>query len=291
MDIRYRKIRNIMILILFLNLAVSVAKISYGMLTNTLSMQSDGYHSLFDGVSNIVGIVGIQVACKPPDAEHPYGHRKFETLASIFIAVLLISVAFKIVSSAFSRFGSNDVPEVTLISFLIMIGTMIVNYFVTTYEYRSGKKLQSEVLIADSMHTKSDIYVSLSVIVGLIAIKAGFPILDPLIAVVIAGVIIHAGYSIIKQSASVLCDQSQLDPEDICKVAYSVEGVLQCTTIRTRGVAGNIFMDMRLGVRHDISITESHTISHLVENKLKEHFDGVQDVVIHIEPVSIESAS
>jgi cation diffusion facilitator family transporter len=291
MDTRYRKIRNIMILILFLNLAVSVAKISYGMLTNTLSMQSDGYHSLFDGVSNIVGLVGIQVASKPPDAEHPYGHRKFETLASVFIAVLLISVALKIVSSAFSRFGSSDVPEVTLISFLIMIGTMMVNYFVTTYEYRSGKKLQSEVLIADSMHTKSDIYVSLSVIIGLIAIKAGFPIIDPLISVVIAGVIIHAGYSIITQSASVLCDKSQIDPEEICKVAYSVKGVLECTTIRTRGVAGNIFMDMRIGVRHDISITESHVIADLVEDRLKERFDGIQDIVIHIEPVSIEPAS
>ncbi len=291
MDTRYRKIRNIMILILFLNLAVSVAKIVYGRLTHTLSMQSDGYHSLFDGVSNIVGIVGIQVASKPPDTEHPYGHRKFETMASVFIAVLLISVAFKIVSSAFSRFGSGDVPEVTLISFVIMIGTMIVNYFVTTYEHRSGTKLQSEVLVADSMHTKSDIYVSLSVIIGLIAIKVGFPILDPLIAVVIAGVIIHVGYSIILQSTSVLCDQSQLNPEDVCEAAYSVEGVLECTAIRTRGVTGNIFMDMRIGVRHDLSIVESHAIAHQVEDKLKERFDGVQDVVIHIEPVTLEPSS
>jgi cation diffusion facilitator family transporter len=291
MDARYRKIRNIMILILFLNLAVAVAKIVYGTLTNTLSMQSDGYHSMFDGVSNIVGLIGIQVASKPPDTEHPYGHRKFETMASVFIAVLLISVAFKIVSSAFSRFGSNDVPEVTLISFLIMIGTMIVNYFVTTYEYRRGTQLQSEVLVADSMHTKSDIYVSLSVIIGLIAIKAGFPILDPLIAVVIAGVIIHAGYSIIIQSASVLCDGSQLNPEDICDVAYSVEGVLECTAIRTRGVTGNIFMDMKIGVRHNLSIVESHAIADQVEDKLKERFDGVQDIVIHVEPASLEPAS
>lgn len=288
MDARYRKIRNIMILILFLNLAVSFAKISYGLLTNTLSMQSDGYHSLFDGISNIVGLVVIQAASKPPDAEHPYGHRKFETLASVFIAVLLISVAFKIVSSSFSRFGNGDVPEVTSISFAIMIGTMVVNYFITTYEYRSGTKLQSEILVADSIHTKSDIYVSLSVIIGLIAIKAGFPIIDPLIALVIAGLIIHVGYSIISKNISVLLDHSQLDPDDVCEVAYSVEGVLECSMIRTRGVPGNIFLDMRIGVDDDISIVESHAIAHQVEDRLKQQFDGIQDVVIHIKPVSFE---
>ena len=291
MDARYKKIRNIMILILFLNLAVSFVKIGYGMLTNTLSMQSDGYHSMFDGVSNIVGLIGIQAASKPPDDEHPYGHRKFETMASIFIAVLLIFVAFKILSSAFSRFGSIDVPEVTSISFVVMIGTMIVNYIVTTYEYRSGTKLQSEVLIADSMHTKSDIYVSLSVILGLIAIKAGFPILDPFIAVVISGVILHAGYTIIVKSSSVLCDRSQLDPNDVCEVVFTVEGVLECTMIRTRGVPGNIFIDLKIGVRPDISTLESHEIANLVEDKLKETFDGIQDIVIHIEPVTLESAS
>jgi cation diffusion facilitator family transporter len=255
MDTRYRKIRNIMILILFLNLAVSVAKISYGLLTNTLSMQSDGYHSLFDGISNIVGLVVIQAASKPPDAEHPYGHRKFETMASVFISVLLIYVAFKIISSAFSRFGNGDVPEVTLISFAIMIGTMIVNYFVTTYEYRSGTKLQSEILVADSMHTRSDIYVSLSVIIGLIVIKAGFPILDPLIALVIAGVIIHVGYSIILKSISVLLDHSQLNPEDVCEIAFSVEGVLECTMMPDERSAWYYNFDMRIGVNDEYPLS------------------------------------
>ena len=242
---------------------------------------------MFDGISNIVGLIGIQVACRPADNEHPYGHRKYETMSSVFIAVLLIIVAFKILSSAFSRLGSNDVPEVTSMSFIIMIVTMIINYFVTTYEYRSGTKLQSEVLVADSLHTKSDIFVSLSVILGLIAIKAGFPILDPLIALVISVVILHAGYTIIRESASVLCDRSQLDPKEVCEVAYTVDGVVECTMIRTRGVTGNIFIDLNIGVRPDISTVESHEIAHRVEDKLKQHFDGIYDVIIHVEPAAL----
>lgn len=291
MDTRYQRIRNIMIMILFLNLAVSFAKISYGMLTNTLSMQSDGYHSMFDGVSNIVGLIGIQAASKPPDAEHPYGHRKFETMASVFIAVLLMFAGFNIVSSALHRFGSGIIPEVTTFSFLVMMGTMAINYMVTTYEHRNGVKLQSEVLIADSMHTKSDIYVSLSVIMGLIAIKAGFPILDPIIATVISGIIVYTGIKIIMKSSSVLCDTSQLNAEEIHNVVCAVEGVIGCNNIRSRGTAGHIYIDLHVEVHATMPTIRSHDIADIVEYELKQHFEGVQDVVIHIEPAPLEPAS
>lgn len=291
MDARYKKIRNIMIIILFLNLAVSVVKIIYGNLTNTLSMQSDGYHSMFDGISNIVGLIGIQAASKPPDTEHPYGHRKFETMASIFIAVLLMFIGFKIVGEAFGRFGNGILPEVTAISFIIMIGTMTVNYFVTTYEHRNGVKLQSEVLIADSMHTKSDIYVSLSVILGLFAIKAGFPILDPIIAIVISVIIFYSGISLIFKSASVLSDASQLDVKEVYDVVFEVDGVMGCHKIRTRGVVGHIYIDLHMEVNPNMSTHESHDVADAVEYKLKQHFEGVQDVVIHIEPAPLEPAS
>lgn len=291
MDARYKKVRKILIQVLFLNLAVSFAKIIYGSLTNTLSMQSDGYHSLFDGVSNIVGLIGIQAASKPPDAEHPYGHRKFETMASVFIAVLLMFAGFNIVNSALHRFGTGIMPEVTTFSFLVMVGTMAINYMVTTYEHNNGVKLQSEVLIADSMHTRSDIYVSLSVILGLIAIKAGLPVLDPIIAIIISGIIIYTGIRIIMKSSSVLCDTSQLNAEEIHSVVCAVDGVIDCHNIRTRGTAGHIYIDLHVEVHPTMPTLKSHDIADTVEYELKQHFEGVQDVIIHIEPTSLEPAS
>lgn len=291
MDARYKKVRKILIQVLFLNLAVSFAKIIYGSLTNTLSMQSDGYHSLFDGVSNIVGLIGIQAASKPPDAEHPYGHRKFETMASVFIAVLLMFAGFNIVNSALHRFGTEIMPEVTTFSFLVMVGTMAINYMVTTYEHNNGVKLQSEVLIADSMHTRSDIYVSLSVILGLIAIKAGLPVLDPIIAIIISGIIIYTGIRIIMKSSSVLCDTSQLNAEEIHSVVCAVDGVIDCHNIRTRGTAGHIYIDLHVEVHPTMPTLRSHDIADTVEYELKQHFEGVQDVIIHIEPTSLEPAS
>jgi cation diffusion facilitator family transporter len=278
-----------MIYILFLNLAVSFAKIAYGMYTNVLSMQSDGYHSLFDGVSNIVGLIGIQIAAKPPDKEHPYGHRKFETLASIVIAVILAVVAFEIVHSAFNRFGTGSTPEVTVISFAVMLGTMCVNYGVTTYERRRGIELNSEVLLADSAHTKSDIYVSLSVIIGLVAIHLGYPFIDPIVSVLIALVILHAGAEIILHSVSILADESQIDTEKIANVVRNVEGVIDCHKIRTRGPPGNVFVDLHVEVDPEMTTYKSHTISHIVQYRIRENFDGIEDVLVHIEPAHTRS--
>lgn len=281
---RYAEIRRILIIILVLNLAVSFAKIIYGSLTNTLSMQSDGYHSLFDGVSNVVGLLGIQIASRPPDKNHPYGHQKYETLASVFIAILLVFVAFEIISQSIERFTTSQTPEITTLSFVVMVVTIGINLAVTTYEKRKGEELKSEVLVADSMHTRSDIYVSLSVIVGLLAITFGHPIVDPLIALAIAALIIRAAIQIIHSSTGVLCDMAPLDDDIICNMVKTIPGVLECHKIRTRGSIGNYHIDLHIWVDPEMHVDEAHNISHRVADRLKKSIEGVEDVVVHIEP-------
>lgn len=281
---RFKKVQRVLILVLLLNLAVAFAKIIYGNLTGTLSMTADGYHSLFDGVSNIVGLVGSFIAARPPDKEHPYGHQKYETVASIFIALLLLYVGFEIFRSALDRFLVRSVPEVTAISFLVIIGTMCINYLVTHYEYRQGLALRSQVLIADSLHTKSDIYVSLSVIVSLAAIKLGFPLLDPVIALLISFLIFRAGFRIMKESSKVLLDMSRLEEEEICRLVLGVEGVLGCHKIRTRGGVGDVRIDMHVLVQPDMPLEEAHLIAHRVSKMLKAEYKDVSDVVVHLEP-------
>lgn len=283
---RSSEIRKVMYYVLLLNLTVAVAKILYGMYTNVLSMQSDGYHSLFDGVSNIIGLIGISIASKPPDVEHPYGHRKFETLAAVFIAFLLGAVAFELMRSAVNRFGSGIVPEVTTMSFIIMLATIAVNIVVTTYEKRKGKELNSEVLLADAAHTTSDIYVSASVILGLIAIRAGYPLADPIISLVVAVIILRAGAEIISNSASVLCDQSTMDPEIIKDIVERMEGVHGCHKIRTRGPQGCIYVDLHVEVDPKMPTYESHCMSHNIQQLIKTELEGIQEVLVHIEPAN-----
>ncbi len=249
-------------------------------------MTADGYHSLFDGVSNIIGLTGSFIGARPPDVEHPYGHRKYETVASIFIALLLIFVGVEILRSALNRFLAPSVPEVTAISFLIILGTMCINYLVTRYEYKQGESLRSQVLIADSMHTKSDIYVSISVIVSLAAVKLGFPLMDPLIAIVIAFIIFRAGYRIIKEGSRDLLDMSRIKEKEICDLVMGVEGVKGCHKIRTRGSMGDIKIDMHLLVQSDMTLEDAHLIAHKVSKKLKGEYKDVSDVVVHLEPSS-----
>lgn len=281
---KFKKIQRVLVYVLILNLTVAFAKIIYGNITGALSMSADGYHSLFDGVTNIVELTGCFIASYPPDRDHPYGHQKYETLASFFVALLLIFVGFEIFQNAINRFLAQSKPEITTVSFLVMFGTMCINYLVTQYEYRQGQSLRSQVLIADSMHMKSDIYISLSVIVSLAAIKFGFTLIDPIVSIIISFIILRAGYKIIKEGSRCFLDMSMIEENEICKLAMGVEGVKGCHKIRSRGSMGDIKVDMHLLVRSDLPIGDAHLISHRVSKKLKDEYKDISDVVVHLEP-------
>ncbi|AEH61257.1 cation diffusion facilitator family transporter [Methanosalsum zhilinae DSM 4017] len=283
---RFDKIRRILLVILVLNLLVAIAKIVYGSFTDTLSIQADGYHSLSDGISNIVGLIGIKIASRPPDRDHPYGHKKYESLASIGIAMMLVFISFELLHRSYERFVTGDIPTVTTMSFIIMVAAMLISIIISIYEKREGEKLGSDILIADSMHTKSDVYSTLAVIMGLVAIRAGYPIVDPLIALIIAIVIFHAAISIVRQSSQPLCDASRMDNRSIACLVGLVDGVVDCHNIRTRGTSGDVHIDLHVTVSPDMRTDEAHRVADNVEKILIDSFEDVTDVVVHIEPAS-----
>ncbi len=280
----YTSVRKILIYTLILNLAVAASKLIYGHITRSLSMVADGYHSLFDGTSNIVGLVGIWLAYHPPDKNHPYGHKKYETFASLGISILLFLACYKVLRDAYLRFQDSVVPEVTLYSVLVMGVTMGVNGFVMTWERRRGKELRSEILIADSLHTQSDIFASVSVLLSLGAVSIGIPIIDPVAAFIIAILIGRTGYEILFEAGKVLSDYSRIRPGLIRDVALRVRGVQECHDIRTRGTATDVYVDLRLHVPPEMKIEEAHQLAHHVEESIKEEFSEVSEVVVHVEP-------
>lgn len=280
----YRTVRRILIIILILNFAVAIAKVLYGYYSNTLSMLTDGFHSFFDGTSNIVGIIGITLASRPADKKHQYGHWKIETFSSIIIAVLLFVVCLEIVQSAIGRFFHPSTPEISTISFLVMGITILINFGVSWYEYKKGREIDSKILIADSMHTRSDIYSSLAVLFGFFAIIAGYVWADPVISLVIAAVIAWTGINIIRESSEVLLDTSTIDSNVIRNIANSVPGVIETHKIRTRGKKSQIYIDLHIKVDSSFSIEKAHEIGNKVESKLKKSLKGVEEVLIHIEP-------
>jgi cation diffusion facilitator family transporter len=281
---RDHEIKKVLWFILLLNLLVAGAKLVYGHRTGSLSMWADGLHSTFDGASNVIGLIGMWAAAHPPDEAHPYGHRKFESFAAFAISVFLFLACFKILESSYLRLTSPNVPRVTALSFVVMLATIGINLFVTRYEQRRSAELKSGILHADSMHTLSDVYSSVSVLIGLIAVRLGFPVLDPIIAVVIAGFIGRTGFQILFESSRVLSDASCVDPRLVREIVMQIPGVKSCHSIRTRGLENHVFVDCHIQVQSDMTTERAHDLVHSIEDRIKKEMSEVADVVIHVEP-------
>ena len=282
--IRLKEVRHVLIYTLFLNMAVALAKIIYGYKINSISMFSDGFHSFFDGTSNVIGLIGIWIASQPPDESHPYGHRKFETLSTIAIAVLIFFAGFEILKKAYHGLREPHSIEVTSMSFIIMSITLLINIGVMTYERKKGRELKSDFLIADALHTNSDIFVSLSVIISLIAAKIGYPIIDSIAAIIIVILIAKIGYGILKSATDVLTDAARIDTREIKDIVMLIEGIKECHEIRTRGREDAVHIDLHILIDPGEQIHKAHDLAHSVEEVIKKKFPSIIDVVVHIEP-------
>ena len=282
----YNRIRYILIIVLALNWLVAFAKIIYGFTSRCASMTADGFHSLADGTSNIIGLIGIHLACQPKDIDHPYGHKKYETFFSLGIAALLFLVCFELLQEGVRRLVKPVTPDITPISFSIMLITLGINFWVMRYERKKGELLKSDILVSDSLHTRADILTSLSVIITLIVIKLGFPILDAIATLMIALFIAHAAFEIIKGSSRVLCDSVVLDNKRIVDIVLNIKGVKTCHKVRTRGRPDDIYVDLHVQVSPDMHMDEAHKISYAIEEALKKDIPEITDVVVHMEPIN-----
>ena len=283
---RDKKVERTLIITLALNWGVSFAKIGLGFFTNTLSVMADGFHSLFDGVSNVAGIVGLRVASKPADKEHPYGHRKIEPFVSFFISLLLFLTSFTILTGIFERFNNPVKPEVSPLIFIIMAGSLVINLFVSDYEKRKAKELNSEILAADSLHTRTDVFISCSVIAGLIGTALGLIFLDQVVAFVIVVLIAKAAWRIMFSSVNTLIDAAPIEDSKIRLVAEKVKGVKNVHAIRCRGDKSCAFIELHIQVKAEMTIKQGHDLSEDVKNKIMHSIEGVVDVLVHIEPES-----
>lgn len=281
----YRQVRLILWLVLGLNWGVAAAKLIYGYMTNSSSMTADGFHSLGDGTSNLVGLLGVFFSARPVDKDHPYGHRKYETLFAMGIAGMLLIVAINLVHEGIDRMRTGETPSVTLISFVVMVCTMAVNVAVMTFEYRLGKRLKSDLLVADSMHTRADIFTSLSVIVALVGVKMGYPIVDPVITLMISLFVAWSAFGIIRQEAGPLVDEVAIaDTSDLERLVLGIPGVQSCHKIRTRGRLDDVHLDLHVQVDGNMTLRDSHLLSHAIQETVKGAMPQVTDVLVHVEP-------
>lgn len=282
---RSAAVTSVLARVFFLNLGVALAKIAFGYASGAISILSDGFHSLTDAGSNLVGLIGVHAARRPPDADHPYGHRKYETVAAAAVTGFLVVVVLEVLRNAFNHLtGVTPPPEVSVMGFVIMAATVAVNMGVVRYESRAAARLRSEVLLADALQTRGDVWTSLTVIAALLGVRWGLPILDPIAALVVAGFIGRAGLEIATTTTRILSDRIVLSESDIERVVMSIAGVVGCHQIRTRGSADHVFLDLHVWLPGGLSLAEAHDVSHVVKDRLMTKYPQIVDAIIHIEP-------
>jgi cation diffusion facilitator family transporter len=281
---RYDAVNRVLVRVLVLNLMVAVAKLIFGYGTGAVSILSDGFHSLTDSASNVMGLVALRASLKPPDDDHPYGHRKYETLAAAGIFVFLLLVVVEVSRSALNRLAGGAAPRVTILSFGVMIVTLAINLLVVRYEGNEGRRLNSELLRADALHTKSDVLTSYAVLISLAGVWLGYPILDPIGGLVIAIFIARTGWQIARDTSRVLSDRVVLAEDDIRRVVMGSPGVVGCHHIRSRGSADHTFLDLHVWYPPDMPLHEAHRLSHILKDRLTSAYPQIADAIIHIEP-------
>ncbi|AUT00030.1 cation-efflux pump [Nostoc sp. CENA543] len=283
------EVRKVLLITLVLNLLVMGLKAFVGYLTGSLSLLADALHSVTDSANNVLGLFASKLSSPYPDREHPYGHQKFEAVGALGIAAFLGIACFEILQGAIERIlkGGEPVkispPELWLL--LIVLG---INIFVAFYERGVGKRVGSQILIADATHTMSDVWVTISVMVGLIGVWLGYQWLDIFLAFPVALLVFWSGWSVLKENLPWLVDQIAIAPEAIHAIATSVPGVINCHDIASRGILGRqVFIEMHLIVDAP-DVETAHRITEEVERQLEARFSPVR-ILIHVEPPAYES--
>ncbi len=279
-----RQVRRVFLITLALNLAVAASKIAIGAATGALAIIADGLHSLVDSSGNVAGLLATRLADKPPDADHPYGHARFEMLAALVIGVLLLLTALEVVRGAADRLMGGEPPELTPLAFAIMLATLAINIGVNRYQVRQGRRLNSQVLLADAAHTGADIFVTLSVLVSMaLVVLLGWGWADIAAALVVTVLIGRAAWQVLSQASRVLVDAAPYDSDQLAAWVLEVPAVDRVLRVRSRGVSGAAHIDVDVQVAPETTAAQADAIAGAIRQKLAEHV-GFVETEVHFAP-------
>jgi cation diffusion facilitator family transporter len=283
---RTQAVKRVLYLVLATNGFLALGKIGYGYETHTLGLVADGFHSLLDMAASVLGLLGVTLAAAPPDAEHQYGHRKFEILSAMAIGMFIFAGAGVVLHEAYERLREpqEHEPVITWASFAVAGLSISTGLALSFYEAQRAKVLASPILDSDAAHTWSDVTGSIAVLVGLVLTRFVNPLADAIVALGLGLYLVKVGYSILMRGLGVISDRAVLDPADVERVAREFGHVQGTARIRTRGEDHHFFLDMVLLVDPTLTVADAHALVDRFEERLKAAFPGCQDIVIHVEP-------
>ena len=280
-----RAVQRVLLVALAVNVSMTLLKLVIGVMSGSLAVLADAMHSATDGLSSLLGLITNGLSDPRPDRDHPYGHDKYEGLGAIAIAGFILFTAFEILKTAIERIITGLTPlrldHQDLLLLLIVLG---LNVLLASYERRQGRRLGSQLLLADAKHTSSDIWTTVVVLLGLggaLLLRVSW--LDVALAVPLCLMLLRACWQVLRSNLPWLVDQIAIAPEAIHEVAMAVPGVLNVHDIASRGVLGQrVFIELHMVVEAN-DLATAHRITELVEEHLEARFGSVR-CTIHLEP-------
>ena len=270
------------------NAVLSLLKFLAGIFAHSGAMVSDAVHSASDVFSSIIVIIGVKLSTRAPDKEHPYGHERFECVAAIILAVVLLVTGLLIGRSALEQvikgdFSGTQAPGLlALVAAIVSIVSKEAMYWYTRY---FAKKLDSGALMANAWHHRSDALSSVGALIGIVFARMGYRIVEPIASLVICLLILKATYDIFKDAVSKMVDSGdEALEQEIRTIAEEQEDVVGVDLIHTRVFGNRIYVDIEISAEGSMSLEDSHAVAERVHDVIESSFPKVKHIMVHVNP-------
>ncbi len=274
----------------FSNTILTLAKLIVGLMIGSISVISEAIHSGNDLLASLIALFAVKSSTKPPDNKHPYGHGKIENVSGTIEALLIFVAAVMIIKEAIGKVLHGGEVIDNGWGIVVMGGAALVNFLISTYLLRVGRKTRSVALEADGMHLRTDVYTSLGVFIGLILIKlTGYQIIDPIAAILVALLIIKAAWELTAKAFLPLIDAA-IEPDSISLIESILDEYkdifLEYHELRTRKSGRDCYIDLHMVLHPQVSIKEAHDLCDAIEARIENEI-AYSHVLIHVEPAEI----
>ena len=274
------------------NILLSVMKLIAGFIAHSNAMISDAIHSASDVFSTFVVIIGIKLASKKADKEHPYGHERLECVAAIVLSMVLFITGFGIGAAALKNITSGDYNNIVVPGILALVAAIVsivskeAMYWYTRY---NAKRIDSSALMADAWHHRSDAFSSIGALIGIAGARLGFPIMDSIASLIIFVFIIKAAYDIFKDAIDKMVDHA-CDDDTVNQIRECVmkhEDVLGIDMLQTRIFGNKIYVDLEIETDGSYTLSKAHTIAETVHDDIEKSFPMVKHIMVHVNPADV----
>jgi cation diffusion facilitator family transporter len=268
------------------NVVLFIGKLFVGIFGKSHAMMADALHTATDTITSIGVFIGFKIAQKPPDADHPYGHGRAESIVAKLVSLVLLLGGVKVAYDSIRVIIIQDVNVPHVVALWTAVVSIIVKEGLFRYTYYLGNKIRSGSLKADAWHHRTDAFSSVAALIGIGGARLGYPILDPVAGFAVSLFVIKAGLQLFRTAYEELMDAA-MPPRMITEIrnlSMRVDGVKGVKDIKGRKSGIDIFIDMIIEVNKNISVEEGHAITEKVKQKILKNLHGSKDILIHVEP-------